>query len=43
MQTSDIQVKNKEKRKKNGTTIDFMAWKAQTMIESKNVDVLNQE
>ena len=43
MQTSDIQVKNKQKRKKNGTTIAFRSWKVQTMIESKNVDVLNQE
>ena len=51
MQTSCKQKKkNKKKKKKKerkkerkGTTIAFRAWNAQTMIESQNVDVLNQE
>ena len=51
MQTSCKQTKRSKKKKKKkerkkerkGTTIAFRAWNAQTMIESQNVDVLNQE
>ena len=35
--------KEAKKKERKGTTIASRAWNAQTMIESQNVDVLNQE